>query len=73
VTNKGLEFQMNVKDKLEKVYQNLHSITNNNSWCYAYDHNATKMRTVANAKSMGMPTGLMANKEVIEGAFSPIA
>jgi len=36
---------------------------------YACGDNASKMRTVANAVSMGTTTGLMLNKELIEEAF----
>jgi thioredoxin reductase len=36
---------------------------------YACGDNATRMRTVANAVSMGTTTGLMVNKELIEEAF----
>jgi thioredoxin reductase len=36
---------------------------------YACGHNTTRVRTVANAVSMGTITGMMANKEMIEEDF----
>jgi len=36
---------------------------------FACGDNTTRMRTVANAVAMGTATGLMVNKELIEGEF----